>query len=495
MSTPGLKDSWRARLRAGREPDGAEAVPPGVRRALAILAAVCLCVSPGFAAATKPNLIVIMADDIGAGELACYGHPTHRTPNLDALARGGVQFDTCFTSPVCHPTRFTLMTGQYGHRTGVFNFAGKRAGPPEHHEGVDDIANHLTFARPLKEAGYATAVAGKWQLSGEHPTVARELGFDEYCIWAARNHYSPEDREKALAAGIDFRSRYWRPSIVRNGRWVPTRENDYGPDIFTDFLIEFVRAHRGGPFFLYLTMPLTHGPWLPTPDTYRPGMDRERKDPVHFPANVAYMDKLVGRLVAALDAAGVRDNTILFFTGDNGTGGDGKSTATEKGARVPLIVNAPGLVKVRGVTPALADTSDIFPTLMEFGGATVPAKHVVDGRSMAGFLRGERDTTREWIFAYQADYRILRTGRWLLEGNSPRHAGELFDCGTSRNGTGYRNVTNSTAPEVVAARRYFDGLLQNLPAPVLDRDGKPNDAKDPTGKQQSRAERKAKKGK
>src|SRR5687767_11674934 len=162
------------------------------------------------AAAAKPNLIVIMADDLGASELGAYGHPSHRTPNLDRLAKTGVQFDTCFTAPVCHPTRFTLMTGQYGFRTGVLNFSGKRAGPPVKHEGADNIANHLTFAQPLQAAGYATAVAGKWQLSGSYPEVVRETGFDEYCIWGYREHYSEDDRRKATSAGIDFRSRYWR---------------------------------------------------------------------------------------------------------------------------------------------------------------------------------------------------------------------------------------------------------------------------------------------
>jgi arylsulfatase A len=220
-------------------------------------------------------------------------------------------------------------------------------------------------------------------------------------------------------------------------------------------------------------------------------MDRERSNRAHFAANVEYADKIIGRLLRALEETGQRDNTIIFFTGDNGTaGGEGKSTATEKGARVPLIVNGPGLVKARGGTLALADTSDVFPTLIELAGASVPAKHIVDGRSLAPFLRGERETTREWIFAYQADRRILRTERWLLEDNSPRHWGRLFDCGTSRDGTGYREVTNSRDPEVLAARAYFDRLLVDLPAPLLDHDGAPNEKNDPAAR---RAKREAKK--
>jgi arylsulfatase A len=445
---------------------------------------------PAMAAGPRPNLIVIMADDMGAGELGIYGHPRHRTPQLDELARSGVKFETAYTSPVCHPTRFTLMTGQYGFRTGVLNFSGMRAGPPVKHEGADNIANHVTFGQVLKQAGYATALGGKWQLSGSHPTVVREAGFDEFCIWGYREHFSPEDREKAQAAGINFRSRYWHPSICRNGRWLPTTPDDYGPDIFSGFLIDFIKRPRNAPFFIYYPMALTHGPHLPTPDTYRPGMDRERANRVHFPANVEYADKIIGRLVRALEEAGVRENTVILFTGDNGTGGEGKSTATEKGARVPLIVNAPGIVQKRGSVLALADTSDVFPTLMELAGATVPAQHVVDGRSLAPFLRGERDTTREWIFAYQADRRILRTERWLLEDNSPRHYGRFFDCGTSRDGKTYREVTDSRSPEVQAARTYFDRLLEGLPAPRLEHDGAPNEKNDPEAR---RAKRQAKK--
>ena len=189
------------------------------------------------------------------------------------------------------------------------------------------------------------------------------------------------------------------------------------------------------------------------------------------------MDKLIGRIVRALDESGARDNTLIVVTADNGTGGDGKSQATEKGARVPLIINGKALVKPRGATRALADLSDIFPTLMDFAGVRVPATHMVDGHSLAPFLRGERDTTREWIFAYQADRRILRTERWLLEDNSPLHYGHLFDCGTGREGNGYVDVTTSNHPEVRAARNYFNRLLEKLPAPRRDHEGPPNENK------------------
>ena len=425
----------------------------------------------------KPNVIVILADDLGASELSCYGGTEYKTPHLDRLAASGVRFQTAFASPVCHPSRFTILTGQYGCHHGVYNFAGKRGGPDVKGQGPDNIASHVVWPQLLRKAGYATAMAGKWQLSGTHPTGIREAGFDEHCAWASRELLSKQDRDRAAAAGISFRSRYWHPSIVRNGQWLPTTPDDYGPDVFNDFVIDFARRHKDRPFAVYYPMPLTHGPWVSTPITTKSPADRQKKSPANFGANVQYMDLLVGRLLDALEAEGLRDNTLILFTADNGTGGDGKSQATEKGARVPFIASAPGWLKPRLAAAALADLSDVLPTLLDLAGAPPPADRPIDGRSLAPFLRGQSDRTRDWIFAYQADRRILRTSRWLLEDNSPLHYGRLYDCGDRRDGTGYTDVTASDAPDVVAAKRRFDELLANLPAPVLAKEGPPNENK------------------
>ena len=185
----------------------------------------------------------------------------------------------------------------------------------------------------------------------------------------------------------------------------------------------------------------------------------------------------MGRLVKALDDLGLRENTIFIFTGDNGTGGDGKAEGTELGARVPLIVNCPGLVKQRGPSGELVDFSDVLPTLAEFAGAEVPRDRPIDGRSFAGYLRGERPAPRDWIFSYIADRRILRTKRWLLEDNSPLHYGRLYDCGTSRDGTGYRDATQSREPEALAVKAKFNQLLEGLPAPYIPTEGRPNETK------------------
>lgn len=414
-----------------------------------------------------PNIILILADDMGAKELSCYGNKEHRTPNLDRLGETGVRFETCYSTPLCHPTRLMIMTGQYGRHNGVYNFAGRRGGPTPD-SPVEDIAkSHVTFGNLLKKAGYTTALSGKWQLSGKQPDMIRECDFDEYCAWA----YKPD-----LPAGVEHTgawesegktARYWHPSIVKDGAYMPTTEDDYGPDIHMDFVIDFAKRNKDRPFFIYHTMCLTHAPHMPTPDTLASGIDRFSAGKAHFKGVIEYADKLVGRLVAALDEMGLSENTLVFFTGDNGTGGEGKGEPTELGARVPMIVNCPGAVKARGATMELTDLTDILPTLCEFAGAPLPNDRPIDGVSCARFLRRETDVHRDWIHSFLGDARILRTKRWLLEDNTPHHYGRLYDCGSSRNGDGYKEVTDSTDPEVVAAKTEFEALLAKLPAPVL----------------------------
>ncbi len=416
-----------------------------------------------------PNLIVIMADDLGGKELSCYGNKEHHTPHLDRLAETGMQFKTCYSTPICHPTRFEIMTGQYGHHNKVYQFPGRRGGPvagsPE-----DDIARHLTFAQVLKKRGYATAHSGKWQLTGEIPTLVRECGFDEYCMWAYKHNLPPGVKHTGGWEGKrgNKTSRYWHPSIVKNGKYLPTKPDDYGPDIFTDFIIDFIKRHQKKPFFVYYPMCLTHGPFYVTPDTVKSEDEKFKNERnKNFKANVEYMDKLVGRIVEVLDTHSLRKNTVILFTGDNGTGGQGKGRPTELGARVPMIANCPGIVKPSEPSDELVDLSDIMPTLVDFAGARLPRGHIIDGQSFAPLLRGEKGPTREWIYSYLGDRQILRTRRWLLEDNGPGHPGRFYDCGESRDGTGYKDVSNSTDPEVLAAKKRFKEILNDKPLPIV----------------------------
>ncbi|MEO8494207.1 MAG: sulfatase-like hydrolase/transferase [Planctomycetota bacterium] len=425
------------------------------------------CTLPAFAV-ERPNILVILCDDIGAHELSLYGHPTHRTPNLDELGRTGIWFTTGYSTPICHPTRFELMTGQYAHHNGVYHFPG-RPGGPKADVGVDNIASHLTFGKIFQQAGYVTAHAGKWQLSGKHPTLIRECGFDEYCMWAYK-HNLPAGVEHAGSwegAPGTKTGRYWHPSIVKNGEYVETSEDSYGPDMFSDFVLDFVSRSANDPFFVYYPMALTHAPYYSTPDTTKTLADRFKHDRNNWQANVEYADKIVGKLMRGLEELGKRDNTLVIFVGDNGTGGNGKAQTTEMGARVPFIVNGPGLVKPIGESRELVDLSDIVPTICEVAGITLPKDHIIDGVSFAPYLRGETKPLREWIYAYLGTQRVVRTKRWLLENNSMTDFGQLYDCGDSRNGEGYKDVTKSDAPEVAAAKKLMEQILADKPVPVV----------------------------
>lgn len=429
-------------------------------------------VSVAAAEKKQPNLILIMADDLGAKELSCYGNEKHDTPNLDRLAASGVQFQTAYTACICHPTRFEIMTGQYGCTNGVYHFAG-RPGGPDPKSPEEQIVNHLTFGKVLKQAGYATALSGKWQLSGKVPTLVYENGFDEYCMWAYAHNLPEGVKHTGGIEGGTKTSRYWHPSILKNGEKLPTTINEFGPDIYTDFVINFARRHKDGPFFIYYPMALTHAPYYSMPPSNPNEKEKFRHSKDKFKENVEYMDTLVGRIIDALDDMGIREDTIVIFTGDNGTGGEGKGQPTELGSRVPMIVNCPGRVQTIGSSDALVDTSDVMPTLVELAGTKLPDDHPIDGRSFVPILRGEKSDVRDWIFSFLADGRVLRTKRYLLERNTPNKYGQLHDCGTSRDGSGYKDVTRSTAPEVLAIKKKFDEILATKPAPIITAQEKP----------------------
>ncbi len=424
------------------------------------------------AAAGEPyNIILVMGDDCSAGEIGCYGNQEHLTPVIDQLAETGVMFRTAWCTPLCSPTRAEIMTGRYGFRTGWYanEMKGDRPLPEE----------HTIFTEILRDAGYHTAIAGKWQLPG----TPSGYGFDEYQL---RAHWGmiPDDVE--YTGGIESRdpddynynypSRYWHPSIVRNGEFVPTEPDDYGPDMHVDFIIDFMSRHKAEPFLVYYTMNFTHHPYFATPATVVSENDKWVSDKgKNFKPNVEYMDFLMGRITGALDSLGLRENTIVIFTTDNGTGGEGKAWPEEVGCRVPLVVNCPDTVLPLGQRDELIDFTDILPTLADLGGTTVPGSYVHDGHSFAPLLMGEPYQEREWIFSYLDVRRLLRDDRWLLESCTGfekcgdrwllKGDGKFFDCGESRNGEGYLDVTRSDDPEVVAALNRFRMILQDLPAP------------------------------
>jgi arylsulfatase A-like enzyme len=412
----------------------------------------------------------MMADDCSAKEFSCYGNTEHSTPNVDKLAQTGVMFKTCWCTPVCSPTRAEIMTGRYGFRTGWYH---NKVKPKKGEKGYVLSDDHLIFAQPLKKAGYATAICGKWQLAG----TREEHGFDEWCMWEATEAFDGPVEGKPPKGRLPGRAaRYWHPAIVRNGVQLDTSDNDYGPNIFTDFALDFAERHKDEPFLVYYPMVLPHltwdfdaNPqvlgWVAPPELDEKGRWTSRKSEPTLKANVEYIDHLVGRIAKQLEKLGLRDNTIIMLTADNGTAGYGKNQLPqEKGPRVTMVVNCPGIVKPIGASDALVDFTDIMATLVDLSGASLPDGYVADGRSFAPILRGEKKHVREWIFTYLRDKRFLRDTRWLLDGE-----GVFWDTHGSRDeglfGTApYTDVTNSTDPEVVAAKKRFEKILEDLPA-------------------------------
>ena len=327
----------------------------------------------------RPNLIFIMADDLGKNLLSLYdAEVAIDTPNIDRLAAEGVVFDNAYASPLCLVTRAELITGRYPFNNG---WVGHSDEPWFGSDGIFFDPKYMhSFAVPLREAGYATAMAGKWHgNSGLLPRILRAFGFDKWMRIDKLQATYAETHE-----GI-----------------VPISE--FPPDFVNRFALDFIRENRDRPFFLYYPMHLVHDPYVPTP--LRPDAETNIDKLI---AMTEYADYLIGRLLQTLGELGLRDNTIVFFSGDNGTAVEelgqgqqilrtGKGKLTESGVNVPFIVSG-GPVARRGRTDALTDFTDVLPTLAEFAGASVPPGYQIDGSSIAPFLSGQaEDTPRRWI--------------------------------------------------------------------------------------------------
>ncbi|HIM28580.1 MAG TPA: arylsulfatase A [Planctomycetes bacterium] len=365
------------------------------------------------------NIVLIMADDVGYECFSSYGSETFSTPVLDELARSGIRFENCHSTPLCTPSRVNLMSG----KSNVYNYQDFGVYPK----------GEPTFANYLKKFGYRTAVAGKWQLAGNSRGIMpEEAGFDTHCLWNIPGSKRP---------------RYWDPSYVQNGKTLKLPRGTYGPDVMTDFIIDFVVQNKDKPFLAYYPMNLVHNPFPPTPDS----VDRnEKNNGKNFIDMVSYMDKCVGRIVDTLDSHGLRDNTLLIFTGDNGTNHvltypyqgksftGGKGFTFDHGTHVPLIANWPGKIPAGQVNDDLICFSDFFPTMVDAVG--LEPKNIAngDGQSFWSQLQGKpAEKTREWIYGYYFprpyakkfddmynhwEVRFARDKQFKLYGN-----GELYD--------------------------------------------------------------------
>lgn len=366
-----------------------------------------------------PNIVLIMADDFGYECIGANGGE-YQTPNINRLAEEGIRFENCHSNPLSTPSRVQLMTGKYNVRNYI------SFGELDRKE--------TTFANLLKKAGYTTCIAGKWQL-GKEKDSPHHFGFDQACLW--------QHTQKAVdAQGND--TRYTYPVMDINGESIEFSEKDFGPDIACNYIIDFIRQNKEKPFFVYYPMMLTHCPFVPTPDSENESRQRSatyKGSAVHFPDMVKYTDKLVGRIVNEINRLNLRENTLIIFTGDNGTDKpivtmlNGKPYPGEKGktldsgTHVPLIVSAPEGLK-NTVNTQLIDFTDFLPTLCEAAHISLPTDKELDGKSFYPQLKGDTTHVREWIYCWYAPRKVYDTQAAVFARNKQYklyRTGEFYD--------------------------------------------------------------------
>jgi arylsulfatase A len=351
----------------------------------------------------KPNIIFILADDLGIGNISCYGSDQFKTPNIDKLASTGMRFTHGYTAPLCGPSRALILTGRQPFRTGTTN---------QDRVGKLEPSKEICLPSVLKTAGYTSLMVGKWS---QFPLQPSDFGFDQYMRFQASGKY--------------WNTQQANKSYTKNGEIVPLLDGEYLPDLMHNQVLDFISKNKNKPFFAYYSMSHIHGEILPTPDSKPDSKDL-------YTDNINYMDKLVGKLVKALDSLKMRQNTIIVFMGDNGTAAEGASRATvqgkklsgkkgdmlECGSLVPWIVNWKGGGQSGKVINDLVDATDWMPTFAALAGAKLPENVILDGKSFAPQLKGEKGTPREWIFMELGNQWYVREEKWKLN-----RANELFD--------------------------------------------------------------------
>ncbi len=350
-----------------------------------------------------PNILLIMADDVGIEGIGCYGGESYKTPNLDKMAEEGMRFTHAYSTPLCTPTRLQIMTGKYNHRNWLyFGIL-----PP----------SEKTFGHMMQSFGYKTCIAGKWQLTSYDPpdfpgadlrrgtgALPGDAGFDEYSLYHV---HETEDKG----------SRYADPTYEQNGVLHKAVKGKYGEDTSVAFILDFMGRHRDAdePMFVYYPMALPHWPHNPTPSSAIWNEEPDSRldtDDKYFADMVEYMDILVGRLLNGIDALGLSEDTLVLFYSDNGTNkliqssmnGEiipgGKGSTLQTGIRVPLIGYWPGKIEADSVSSALVDASDFLPTIAEIAGKSVPEDWNTDGISFAPQLLKGAAGERDWVFCW-----------------------------------------------------------------------------------------------
>ncbi len=357
----------------------------------------------------RPNIVLILADDVGYEVPRYTGGQSYNTPNINMLAANSLQFTQCQTAPNCSPSRVMLLTGKYNFR----NYT---------NWGVLDPSQY-TIANMLHDAGYKTCVSGKWQLNGGDAAI-RNFGFDSYRVFLP---YTPANMK---AESDENWYRYKNPHIYENGAYLPDSAtlNKYADDMFAEYISNFIDSNLTNPFFIYFSLSLCHPPFTPTPDdslyaTWTP--ESQYSAPRFFASMVNYMDKKVGQIVNKINEAGIAENTIILFLGDNGTSNEitskfqgkfvtgGKGTTKQYGTHVPFIFNWQSHITPGTQSNTPISLPDFMPTLAELADINLPAEYgIIDGVNFYTPEPGVQDTIRDELFCYWKPQVKSKTKRW-----------------------------------------------------------------------------------
>lgn len=387
-----------------------------MRRLLVLVGVWLLALSA--VAADKPNIVYILADDLGWTDTATYGSKYYETPNIDRMAAQGMKFTRYHNCQNCQPTRAALLSGQYAPRTGIYTVGGIdrfewQGRPLRPVDNVQDLPlDKITIAQRLKAAGYATGMFGKWHLGNDAAHHPAKRGFDE-AIASAGQHF-------------DFKT-----SPV-----VEYPKGQYLADFLTDRAVDFIKRHKDGPFFLYLPHFAVHSPHHAKEELiakFKPKAGVGGHNNPTYAAMIASVDESVGRILAVLDELKLAENTVVFFSSDNGgVGGyvregvkqagditdnaplrSGKGSLYEGGTRDPFIVRWPGKVKAGTTCDVPAIHVDVYPTLLELAGTTAADGYVLDGESLAPlFLAKSENLKRDAIYQHFPGYLGAGPGFW-----------------------------------------------------------------------------------
>jgi N-acetylgalactosamine-6-sulfatase len=349
--------------------------------------------------APRPNIVIILADDLGYGELGCYGHPRFQTPHLDRMAAEGVrltQFNT--PMPFCAPTRASLLTGRYPFRCGLTTNPAPDGGPVA--DATALALNEVTLAQVLRKAGYATGMVGKWHLGHKRPEyLPIHRGFDEYLGIPYSNDMRPV---RLLDGENEVEYPVVQATLTRR---------------YTERALRFIESNRDRPFFFYFAHAMPHKPLACSEAFYK------KNGAGLYGDVIAELDASVGQILARLKDLGLDKRTLVIFTSDNGpwyggsTGGlrGMKGTTWEGGFRVPCIVRWPGRLPAGTVRHAPAVMMDLFPTALAAAGIPSPSDRAIDGKNLIPLLSGKDRTIHDVVFGHQVPrLATVRDARWKL---------------------------------------------------------------------------------